>query len=97
MAVTSALAFDGINVRAWDITASADGDGSGLIDHGFPDSPILLIFVPLTAAGYAGQWRRNPLSLPTQINVVKSPGSGTGSIVPQVRLWAFQIGARVIG
>lgn len=90
MSVTSAANFAGTYSKSWDVTATADGDTTGTISHGFGATPGLVWLVPLQSAqAYGKQWSLGTVNTSTiTINGVSAASSGLAG-TPQLRVIAM--------
>jgi hypothetical protein len=96
MALSVSLVLDGINVKAWDVTATADPDTIITWPHGFPEPPAIYWIVPIQQGPAAiSAWAVPGVGV--NIGVVKGTGVGSGFPGPQVRLYAMQYKARIVG
>jgi len=97
MAISSApVAGTTGNWRAFDITATADGDTTLNIAHGLGRAPTCWYIVPICtdgtelAANAASSWNVQPAGVTaTNVQVRKSVLVGSGTANPQARLFVW--------
>jgi hypothetical protein len=86
MAVTvTAVSPQGTNTKAFTVIATADGDTTATIVHGFGVAPFDVSFVPLLAAAYTSVWTVTTIDA-TNVVLTKGTGAGSGNASPQLRV-----------
>lgn len=95
MAVNITTPYNGVDLREFDVEATADGDTTASIFHGLSSVPSIYI-TPLADAAALSLWRVTTITA-TQIVCTKSTTGGSGAAGVQLRVTAFNRGARRMG
>ncbi len=96
MATSFTTVFPGVNVREFDIIATADGDTTVVIPHGLQQTPFLSLTPLLQAPAGFSQWAATAID-DTDVTLTKSTAAGSGNAGAQVRLTCMAPEARQLG
>jgi hypothetical protein len=76
MAITTLQTFNGTTTKVWVVEATADGDVSIAIPHGYGIAPGFVSIVPINAAAWVSKWVYGANA--TNIILTKSTDAGSG-------------------
>lgn len=83
---TAVASFDGVNLKAWDLVATADSDTTFTITHGLGFTPDEFWLSPFNTVCYVGQYAITTVNS-TQVVVTKNTAVGSGSGVAACRIY----------
>lgn len=87
MAVTVAAVYAGVDFKSWSVVATADGDITATITHGFGAAPKEVNFIPVLLAGITSTWFVSDINA-TTIVLTKGTATGSGTANAQIRVYA---------
>lgn len=95
MATSSALSFDGVNVKEYDVIADADADTGIVLTHNF-GAVAFVSLVGLDPAARLSQWVVTDND-PNAITLEKTTAVGSGVASAQLRVLAMVPNAKELG
>lgn len=87
MAVTVAAVYAGVDFKSWSVIATADGDTTATITHGFGAAPKEYNFAPILQAGNTSAWFVSSVTA-SVIELTKSTATGSGTANAQIIVFA---------
>lgn len=88
MATSSVAVVNNANYKSWNIIATADGDTTLVIAHGFGAIPDAVFLTPLTAAGRLSDWIAATDA--TNITLTKTTVGSSGAAPAQLKVVAMR-------